>query len=225
MKKKKKKRIKIRFTGILIIVLFFYLLFCLINGILDTKITNIYISGNYYLTDQKVIDIAKISNYPSTFKNSSRNIEKEIEKSIYILDAKVKKKTFTKVYIEVKENRPLYYNQSLGKVILSDKAEVKDKYHVPTLINYIPNTIVDEFHESMLTLKIDILERISEIKYDPNDVDDSRFLLTMTDGNYVYLTLKDNNFEKLNSYVAILKDLGDKKGVLNLDYGNHLEDY
>ena len=47
----------------------------------------------------------------------------------------------------------------------------------------------------------------------------------MTDGNYVYLTLKDDNFKKLNSYVSILKDLGDKKGILNLDYGNHLEDY
>ena len=31
---------------------------------------------------------------------------------------------------------------------------------------------------------------ISEIKYDPNSVDVERFLFTMTDGNYVYITLE-----------------------------------
>jgi len=225
MKKKKKKKVRIRFTGILIILLFFYLLFYLVNSFLNIGITNIYIKGNYYLTDQEIIDMSNIGDYPSTFKNSSKKIEKSIENNIYIIDVEVKKKSFTKVYIEVKENRPLYYNSSLEKTILSDKAEVDKIYHVPTLINYIPNTIIDDFNKSMLIIDIAILERISEIKYDPNDVADTRFLLTMTDGNYVYLTLKDNNFEKINSYVSILKDLGDKKGILNLDYGNHLEDY
>lgn len=224
MKKKKKKRVRIRFTGILIICLFFYLLFYLVNSILDTKITNIYISGNHYLSDQEIIDMAYISDYPSTFKNSSYSIERKIEKSIYIVDAKVKKKGFTKVYIEIEENRPLYYDSSLEKYVFSDGAMINGNYLVPTLINYVPNTVVDDFRSSLLSIDIDILERISEIKYDPN-VDDYRFLFTMNDGNYVYLTARDDNFYSLNSYVSILKDLGEDKGVLNLDYGNHLEDY
>ena len=53
----------------------------------------------------------------------------------------------------------------------------------PTLINYVPDTIYLEFIESMKKIDKDILNRISEIKYDPNDVDDRRFLLTMNDGN------------------------------------------
>lgn len=221
---KKKKKVRIRFTGILIILLLLYLLFYLVNYILDRRITNIYISGNYYLKDYEIISLAGLEDYPSNLKNSSKKISSNLENSIYILDAKVTKK-FRKVYIEVKENRPLYYNKSTNKTVLSDKAETDNIYHVPTLLNYIPDTIIDDFIKSMNMLNIDILERISEIEYDPKDGDEYKFLLTMNDGNYVYLTLTGNSFKKLNSYPAMLKKFDGKKGILNLDYGNYLEDY
>ena len=221
---KKKKKVRIRFTGILIILLLLYLLFYLINYILDRRITNIYISGNYYLKDYEIISLAGLEDYPSNLKNSSKKISSNLENSIYILDAKVTKK-FRKVYIEVKENRPLYYNKNTNKTVLSDKAETDNIYHVPTLLNYIPDTIIDNFIKSMNMLDIDILERISEIEYDPKDGDEYKFLLTMNDGNYVYLTLTGNSFKKLNSYPAMLKKFDGKKGILNLDYGNYLESY
>ena len=209
---------------ILIILLLLYLLFYLVNYILDRRITNIYISGNYYLKDYEIISLAGLEDYPSNLKNSSKKISSNLENSIYILDAKVTKK-FRKVYIEVKENRPLYYNKNTNKTVLSDKAETDNIYHVPTLLNYIPDTIIDNFIKSMKMLDIDILERISEIEYDPKDGDEYKFLLTMNDGNYVYLTLTGNSFKKLNSYPAMLKKFDGKKGILNLDYGNYLESY
>ena len=221
---KKKKKVRIRFTGILIILLLLYLLFYLVNYILDRRITNIYISGNYYLKDYEIISLAGLEDYPSNLKNSSKKISSNLENSIYILDAKVTKK-FRKVYIEVKENRPLYYNKNTNKTVLSDKAETDNIYHVPTLLNYIPDTIIDNFIKSMNMLDIDILERISEIEYDPKNGDEYKFLLTMNDGNYVYLTLTGNSFKKLNSYPTMLKKFDGKKGILNLDYGNYLESY
>ena len=221
---KKKKKVRIRFTGILIILLLLYLLFYLVNYILDRRITNIYISGNYYLKDYEIISLAGLEDYPSNLKNSSKKIISNLENSIYIIDAKLTKK-FRKVYIEVKENRPLYYNKNTNKTVLSDKAETDNIYHVPTLLNYIPDTIIDNFIKSMNMLDIDILERISEIEYDPKDGDEYKFLLTMNDGNYVYLTLTGNSFKKLNSYPAMLKKFDGKKGILNLDYGNYLESY
>ena len=146
---KKKKKVRIRFTGILIILLLLYLLFYLVNYILDRRITNIYISGNYYLKDYEIISLAGLEDYPSNLKNSSKKISSNLENSIYILDAKVTKK-FRKVYIEVKENRPLYYNKNTNKTVLSDKAETDNIYHVPTLLNYIPDTIIDNFIKSMI---------------------------------------------------------------------------
>ena len=221
---KNKKKLRFIFTLILILLLLLYLLFYLVNYILDRRITNIYISGNYYLKDYEIISLAGLEDYPSNLKNSSKKISSNLENSIYILDAKVTKK-FRKVYIEVKENRPLYYNKNTNKTVLSDKAETDNIYHVPTLLNYIPDTIIDNFIKSMNMLDIDILERISEIEYDPKDGDEYKFLLTMNDGNYVYLTLTGNSFKKLNSYPAMLKKFDGKKGILNLDYGNYLESY
>ena len=63
------------------------------------------------------------------------------------------------------------------------------------------------------------MKNISEIKYEPNDIDKERFLLSMNDGNYVYVTL--SKFSNINNYLEISNTLGDKNGILYLDYGNY----
>ena len=65
----------------------------------------------------------------------------------------------------------------------------------------------------------DIMPIISEIKYDKNDVDDERFLFSMNDGNYVYITL--SKMRKINNYGKIVESIKDQKGILYLDYGNY----
>ena len=68
----------------------------------------------------------------------------------------------------------------------------------------------------MSKLDINILTRMSEIQFYPNDVDDNRFLITMNDGNYVYINLA--NINNLNKYEEIYATLDEnEKGVLNLD--------
>ena len=84
---------------------------------------------------------------------------------------------------------------------------------------------MDEFMTKFLSLDRNVIYRISEIKYDPNNVDSERFLLTMNDGNFVYLTLA--YFDKMNSYVNIHLDIvskyGNKKGILYLDSGEYFK--
>ena len=72
-------------------------------------------------------------------------------------------------------------------------------------------------------MKIDynIKEKISEIKYEPNDVDNERFLFSMNDGNYAYITL--SKIEEINYYMDILPTLENKKGILYLDSGKYFE--
>ena len=62
---------------------------------------------------------------------------------------------------------------------------------------------------------------ISEIEYYPNDIDKERFILTMNDGNYVYITLYKTYL--VNDYIKILSTLENKKGILYLDSGNYFE--
>lgn len=217
----KKKRIRIKFGFISILLSFLFLIGLGIYYIINIKITNIYINGNNYLTDQEVIELAGIQNYPSTFKNASSKIEKELEKNLYIKDAKITKKSFTQVFITVEENKPLFYNQLTTKTILLDGNETTDKFNIPILINNVPDVIYDEFSKKMGELNINVLNKISEIKYTPDEVDDERFLFTMTDCNYVYLTLK--NLEKINNYNDIVKQFDNKKGILYLNSGGYFE--
>ena len=94
---------------------------------------------------------------------------------------------------------------------------------MPVVINDIPDDIYDKFVSAMRAVDLDVLERISEIKYDSNGIDDERFYLTMNDGIYVYLTL--SKFDKINDYETIVSTLGDKKGILYLDSGEYFETF
>lgn len=210
----KYKKIVIFLVILLLIVLSIYLFFQL-------RITNIYISNNYYLSDQDIIEIAEISDYPAIYKANFVSIKNKLKRNQLIKNAKVTQKMFTSIYIDVTENRPIFYDSNKEKTILLDESETSEKYYVPNVINYIPDTIYSKFLDNMLIVDIDVLERISEIKYDPNDVDSERFLLFMNDGNYVYLTL--DRFNNINSYIDIIKKFGNKKGILYLDSGEYFE--
>ncbi len=220
MKSKKKKR-KIRYDRILIFLVIVIFIVISFTFLFNLKISNIYILNNSFLTDQEIIEMAGISDYPETLKNLSVQIEDRLKNNIYIKDVKVYKKGLTKVYIDVVENRPLFYYESSKKTILTDGRETDEKFVVPTVINYITDNYYDAFINEMANLDENILKRISEIQFSPNDVDDNRFLLTMTDGNYVYVNI--STFNKLNKYISIIAELPNKNGILYLDYGNNFE--
>lgn len=223
-KKKKKgnvtKKRKLNKKRVIIFLIVFLLLILLIYKILNANITNIYISGNDYLTDQQIIDISGLKDYPNSINNMSYIIEKRLNENKYILSAKVYKRgLLNKVYINIKENYPLFYYNSENKTVLYNGDKIDDKFSTITVINKIPNTVYDKFIDNLRNVNKDILNRISEIEYKPNDVDEERFFVLMNDGNYVYLTI--NKFLSINKYLDIIKSFDNKKGILYLDSGEY----
>lgn len=218
---KKKKVRKIRYGRIILcVILPICFLFVLFNFI-KFPIKNIYISGNSILSDQEIIELAGISDYPSMFDVSIYKIEKKLETNKYISKASVKKKKLKEVYIKIEENIPILYYAYSGETMFNDKNSYSGVYSNTTLLNYTPVEKFNDLIEGMILLSGDIRSRISEIQYAPNDVDDARFLLTMNDGNYVYITL--TKIELLDSYINIVKEFVDKKGILYLDSGEYFE--
>lgn len=217
---KKEKRIKIRYGRIIILLLFLFTFFYLIFTYIKIPIRNIFISGNTILKDQEIIDLADISDYPSILSFTSYGLEKKLEKNIYIKKANVKK-DFRQIYIEIKENYPLFYNQNTNKTIMYNFKETSIDMNAPVLINSLTSDVYKLFKEKMKLVNRNIISRISEIKYDPVSVDEERFLFTMNDGNYVYITLE--KIEKINNYVDIIKTFENKKGILYLDSGEYFE--
>ncbi len=217
--KKKKRKIKV---GSVVFCFVFVLIICLIiSFLMDIKINNVVVKGNLFYSDWNIIQKAGLDDYPSSLENSSTQIKKKLEEDPYIKKATVSKRWLKQVVITVDENLPLFYYLPKQKTILTDKTEVIDNFPVPTVINYVPDKKYSKLLKSISELDYDIVKRISEIRYDPNEVDDERFYLTMNDGNYVYLTLP--KFNRLDNYLDIIKEFNNKKGVLYLDSGEYFE--
>lgn len=225
MSKKIKKVRKIRYGRIFLILIILFLIFYLLFNFIDFPIKNIYVKNNTILSDQKIIELAHLENYPSIFKYTEHEIEKKLNKNIYIKSSKVKKVALSKIYIEIEENYPVFYYQSENLTYLSNRTTVKEILNVPEVINYIPDTIFEKFKKNILSIDRNIIGKISQIEYKPNEVDSERFIFYMRDGNYVYLNFK--SFDSINNYptilIQIINKYGNKNGILYLDEGDYFE--
>ena len=222
--KKKNRRVnkrKIRYDRVAICVLLFVLVGYLFYMILNKPISNIYVYGNEFLKDQYIIDEAGLRNYPSTLTFSTSKIARTLEEDPFIKKARVRRTSLRGISITIEENKPLFYNQSEGETVFADGKTVKEKYNAPLLINYTPNKIYKQLIEALNEVEDDVFDRISSIKYDPNDVDSGRFLVSMRDGNYVYLSI--NKFTEINNYIKIIRKFENKKGILYLDSGEYFK--
>lgn len=225
MAKKIVKKRKLKVFRLLLLILVPLGLFFGIYFYLKTPIVNLIVKDTEYLNDDYVLELAKLKDYPSFWLTSMTKAEKRLLKSPYISDVKIKRSFYHIVTIDIEENKALYLRESDKKIVFVDGEEVLDdedvNFRVPRLLNYVPDTKYDSFIKGMNNINEDIMEKISDIEYVPNELDKERFLLYMDDGNMVYLTL--TKFDMINYYNDVLEQLEDKHGILYLDNGNHFQ--
>lgn len=220
MKKKKKNKKKIILKILIIIIILGSLIFYFKN----MKIKNIYVIGNNTLKDQEIIELAGINNYPNLFQISSRKIEKKIKLNPLIDSVKVKKTFLGKIIINIKEYNLLLKNEIDNTIYLDNGQKIANDINIiglPTLTNDVDKDILNNFLKKLNTINKDILSKISEITYSPNEYDKDLFLFLMNDGNYVYITT--TRLDNINKYENVLLELEGKKGIIYLDSGNHFE--
>ena len=226
MAKKLVKKRKIKLLPCLIVLLVLGGLSFVVYFFLKLPILNLIVENTTYLNDDYILELAEVKDYPSFWMSSTSNMERKLENSPYISEAKVERKFFHILVFNIDENKPLFINNTNNTVVFSDKEEVSvsdriDLFRIPRLINYVPDNKYQSFIKGMANIKKDILGKISDIEYQPNDYDKDRFLLYMDDGNMVYLTL--TKFDMINYYNDVLSQLENKKGILYLDSGNHFQ--
>lgn len=226
MSKKVIKKKKIKLLPVVIFLVTVIFLYFLVRMLLDYKIQNIYINGTKYLNDEYILSLAKIEDYPSFIKTFSVSVEKRLSKSPFIKKAVVKKKFLGVIDIEIEESNVLFYKDYDKRYVLDTKEEVDTleySYSPIRIINYVPDTIYASLVDKMLKIDENVRSKISQVKYDPSEYDDGRFLLYMIDGNYVYVTI--TKFDSLNHYNEIYGTLNNQKGTLYLDSGNYFEKF
>ncbi len=219
----KKKKLRLLPFLIFIIVIAVIVFVCLF--VLDTKVKNIIITGNEVLSDDDIIELAGLTDYPSFYKTLNLTMKNSIEENPLVKNVDINRSFYHVIEIDVEEYQILYKREDNGKYVLENKEEVtldkETSYTIPRLINEIPKKILNRFIKYYKRVDLSIREKISEIKYDPNDIDEERLLLYMDDGNSVYITI--TKFERLNYYNDVLPQLDGKKGYLYLDSGNHFQ--
>lgn len=217
--KKTKKKLKTKKLLITILILLLILLVGI--DIVRLPVKNIYISGNKILNDKTIIELADLTNYPPFLNTYFSNIKNKLLSNEYIKNVKIKRTTSRKIYIEIEEYNPVCIYKD--KLVLSSSKSIENTYN----INYVPHVIndIDEIFDKFITkfnkVEKDILLKISHIEYKPNEVDKERFILYMTDSNYVYITL--SKIDKINKYNSIVQELENKKGIIYLDSGDYVE--
>lgn len=229
-RRKRRKKIKLRKSRILLLVFIFSVFFFYDFYLSLLKIQNIYVVGNRYLKDQEVIEIARLQKYPNFYFTLSKNIKKNLIKSDLIYDAKVKKKFWQVIEIEVIEEEPILIVQNTNEIILKSGKKIPYDaryFDTPILTTEIDSDCecLDLFFSELSKINRDILTHISEIRYEPiEDIDKKRFLLLMNDTNQVYINLYTFS-EKINNYNSFLEKLGGQRGYIYLDVGNQIVPY
>lgn len=220
MKRKKKKK-KIKVGRVLLVLFFLFIILALIVFLSKMPVLGFYVSGNTYYTDSEILEMTGLDKYPSYLLTTNMSINNKVKNNDLIENIKIKKTLLGKFKVIVEEKKILFYNLSSNKSVTYNNEEI-DYYdkNSPVLVNNINDEkIYNSFVKKMKKLDDDILDNISEIKYNPNDIDKERFLVSMNDGNYIYLTI--SKFTKINDYMKISSSLGNQNGILYLDYGNY----
>ena len=220
MAKKRKKR-KLKIKNVFIFLLFILLLIGFCYLLTFIKVRTFFIYNNNYLTDEEVLKELKLDN-ESSFLLTNTAFEKNIiRKSKLIKNVKLHITLDLEIKVDIDEYKVLFYDEKNKKTIIENGEKIDyNSSDIPILINEIDNKdIYDNFVKKMNKIDNNILNIISEITYSPNGIDKERFLFSMNDGNYVYVTL--TKLSKINEYKSIIESVENKKGILYLDYGNY----
>lgn len=220
----KKKKLKILPVMVILFVVFLFILSCYF--FFQIKLKNIIIKNTSYLNDDYIIELANVKDYPVFYSISTSKIRKRILESVYVEKVTIKREFFHTLVIELEENKPLYIDSSNSLIVFEDKRTISIEqndyiFRIPRLMNYIPDDKYDSFIKGMNKVDKSILGEISDIEYQPTELDKDRFLLYMDDGNMVYITL--TKFDVINYYNDVLSQVENHKGILYLDSGNHFE--
>ena len=222
MKKKTKK--KLNFKRTLVFILFLYIVGFSIYLLVNQKIKHIEINGNNLVKDSEILRVSKLKDYPSILRYSSRSIKKNIQ-SIELIDTvKVKKWFGSKVIIDIKENKVLFYYKDTDKIVLSNGNIIKNNYNllgIPILISDLKGDVFNDLVKYYKVLNDNIIYEINSIEYFPlkdengNIIGDKRFKIIMNDTNTIIVNTK--TISVLNKYNDIYASLGGRVGTINID--------
>ena len=225
MKKKKKRGLRIFILIFVAFIVFLAIIFLLCAYVFKIGTRQIIVHNNNIISNDKIVELSNLDNSTNFLLVNKRSIKKSIKKEEIIKNVEIKKNVFFEIHLYIDEYKPLFYKDDNKKIVLDNKKEIdkQDYYNIniPTLVNYVPDKVYDKLIKKINESNYKVIEKISDIKYYPNNYDEERFILYMIDSNIVYINLP--KFKSINDYDKMVEKFEGKTGKLYLDGGNYFE--
>lgn len=226
---KRRVKRKFRWQGVIFLASICAFVYLLVTILLNVDVRAVKISGNEYVKDSQIIKSAGFNEPVDFLGFSSKKVCAQVVEDPLISECEIKRSWDFKVEIIVQESKPLFFYSSDNAIVLSsgERIEGANTYGLPTLINFVPEEILNEFITGLAEIDSDIISSISEIEYSPTIaengtyIDQERFVFDMNDGNTVIIN--NRNMPVFNHYKKVYASI-DKKGVYNFDcdFDNYL---
>lgn len=226
---KKKVKRRLRWQGVIFLASICVFIYLAINIVMNIRVRAIKISGNEYVKDSQIIKSAGFTEEVKFLGFKAKEVCSKIMEDPLISSCKIERKIDFKVEIIVEESKPLFFYSKEDAIVLSDgkRIEGANTYGLPTLVNFAPEEVLDEFISGLSKIDSDIIASISEIEYSPTIaqngtyIDKERFVFDMNDGNTVIIN--NRKMPVFNHYKKVYASI-DKKGIYNFDcdFDNYL---
>lgn len=221
MRKKLKKKKKKRRQRFVVFVLILILIVCFFISDLS-KVKSIEVTGCQRLDSSYIIDNISIQPHSTFFFNvDNGDLEKEIEKMIFVEKASVSKSLFGNIKITIKENEPVTYCYIDNKLYVVDEngtiqEDIEQKWlsyvqRTPQSMNF-DLTNFKKFVKEYVKLPSDVKNQISSLIFEPDDKDQTKCKFELDDGKIFYVRI-ENMAEQLTSshYYLVMKKFPDYK--------------
>lgn len=184
-------------------------------------LTEIYINGNQYLTNEEIISLADLQKNKNIFKYKIEEIEAKLLASNWIQDVKITRTLPSKFKIEVTEHKPIFVILHDSQLYyLNNKAQFIDKVDKNKFISlpilYINNAtnneikILPDFINELETTKFPYaLNEISWININPL----YGFELFVEANNLTLQIDKENYEQNIKNLISVLDDLKKRKEI------------
>lgn len=215
-----RKKIKFDKDGSVVFIFAYIISLVIIIGLYlispYSKVHELRIEGNHYLTDEEIIERANLSKYFLLTRPVDK--AKELKSDVLINNAEITMSNDNIVTLEVEEVKQIGYilEDDLTKLLLiNDDRVVLDKENlhyidkVPLIEGYTKEELLN-VEKGFVDVDYKLINEISEIHKYPFSYDKEQMEVIMRDGNYCFLSI--DGLPLLENYYSISSAIDKSKG-------------
>lgn len=213
-KRKRRRRFAVAFLVVILVIVFF------LSDL--SKVKSIDIIGCQILDKQYVLDSLSVHEHSSYyFTVDESQLEKEIEKLIFVAQADVSKSFFGHITIKINEQEPALYSYIDNRLYVVDEDGIIEEDQEQKWLTYVQRTPqamnfdmdhFKQFVKAYVQLPSDVQNQFSTLVFEPNDKDPNKCRLETDDGKIFYVRI-ENMAKQLTSsnYYMVMNQYPDYK--------------